>query len=153
MSVPNSKLQRGASYASEQAGQPGAVPGMTAWVGLVVFGGIMLVVLGLFHLMQGAVALFDNGFYHATPGDLVIVMDYTVWGWLHIGVGVVAIAAGMGIFLGRGWARFVGVVIAGISALGSMVFLPAYPLWSTILIAVDVLVIYALLVHGREVRN
>jgi hypothetical protein len=68
-------------------------------------------------------------------------------------VGVVALAAGTGVFLGMTWARVLGVLIAALSAWSSMLFLGAYPIWSTILIVIDVLVIYALVAHGKDVRG
>jgi hypothetical protein len=79
-------------------------------------------------------------------------MDFTAWGWTHMLIGVVAVGAGLGVLMGQMWARVVGIVIAVISALANIAFLSAYPVWSTIIIAMDVLVIYALAVHGREVK-
>lgn len=146
MSAPN-------SYASERPGRPSSVPAMTGWVGFVVFGGIMLVLLGLFHLFQGIIALADDSYYEATPAGLAVQWSYQTWGWIHLVIGAIGIVVGTGIFLGKLWARVYGVFIAAISAFASLTFLAAYPLWSTILIALDVLVIYALIVHGREVRN
>ena len=78
-------------------------------------------------------------------------MDYTAWGWTHLILGLIAVAVGIGVFAGQTWARVTGIIIAGISALTNIAFLPAYPIWVTIVIALDVLVIYALAVHGREV--
>jgi len=125
----------------------------TAWVGVLVFGGLMLFMLGVFHLIQGIVALTNNTFYIARTGDLVLAMDYTAWGWLHVALGVLALAAGTGIFVGALWARVAGVTVALISALSSMVFMPAYPVWGIIAIAFDVVVIYALVAHGHEMRG
>ncbi|MFI5891764.1 hypothetical protein ACIA5D_16790 [Actinoplanes sp. NPDC051513] len=141
------------SYATERPGRPASVPGMTGWVGILAFAGIMMVLLGIFHVIEGIVALADDSFYKARAAELALGFSYTVWGWLHVVVGAIAIAAGTGIFLGLMWARVAGVLIALVSAFSSLLFLAAYPVWSTILIAVDVLVIYALVAHGREVRN
>lgn len=80
----------------------------------------MLFLLGVFHLIQGIVALADHTFYIARKGDLVVARDYTAWGWPHLVLGVVALAAGAGIFLGALWARVAGVVVAVVSALSSM---------------------------------
>jgi hypothetical protein len=80
-------------------------------------------------------------------------MDYTAWGWTHLLLGVVAVAAGFGVLLGQMWARVAGIVIALLSALVNIAFVSAYPVWSTIIIATDVLVIYALAVHGREIKS
>jgi hypothetical protein len=141
------------SYATERPGRPGSAPPMTGWVGVVAFAGIMLVLLGIFHLIEGVVALADDSFYKARAADLALGISYTAWGWAHVIVGVVALAAGTGVFLGMTWARVLGVLIAALSAWSSMLFLGAYPIWSTILIVIDVLVIYALVAHGKDVRG
>ena len=79
-------------------------------------------------------------------------MDYTAWGWIHLIVGLIAIAVGIGLMTGNMAARIVGVIIAVISAILNLLFVGAYPVWSTIVIAVDVIVIYAIVVHGRELK-
>src|SRR4051812_42634191 len=95
-------------------------PVTTAWVGALVFAGLMLFLLGVFHVIQGIVALADHTFYIARKGHLVVAGDYTAWGWLHLVLGVVALAAGTGIFVGALWARVAGAVVAVVSALSSM---------------------------------
>jgi hypothetical protein len=125
----------------------------TGWVGLVVFGGIMMVLLGFFQGLQGLVAIFNDTYYLVTRDGLVLSFDYTVWGWIHLLFGIVALIAGFGVLAGMTWARVVGVIVAVLSALVNFVFFSAYPIWSTIIIVVDVLVIYALVAHGREVRD
>ncbi len=125
----------------------------TAWVGFVLFGGIMLLMMGGFQAIEGLVALFKNEVYLVSRNGLVVSMDYTAWGWTHLIIGLIAIAAGFGILVGQMWARIVGIIVALVSALLNIVFLPAYPVWSTIIIATDVLVIYALAVHGRELKS
>ncbi|MFI5896144.1 hypothetical protein ACIA5D_39190 [Actinoplanes sp. NPDC051513] len=146
-------MSRPTGYAAEQPSSADTEPPMTGWVGVLVFGGLMLFLLGVFHLIQGVVALTKDTFYIARKGDLVVSLDYTAWGWLHIVLGVVAVAAGAGIFVGALWARVAGVAVALVSALSSMVFMPAYPVWGIIAITFDVVVIYALVAHGREVRG
>jgi hypothetical protein len=113
----------------------------------------MLVMLGGFQAMEGIVAIIRDEYYLVTRNGLVIDLDYTTWGWIHLVLGLLAAAAGVGIFAGQMWARVLGIVIAVMSALANMAFLAAYPIWATIMIAVDVLVIYALAMHGREVRS
>jgi hypothetical protein len=120
---------------------------------MVLFGGIMMLMMGGFQLIEGLVALFRDNYYLVTRDGLVINVDYTAWGWTHLLIGVVAVATGLGVLAGQTWARVAGIVIALISALVNVAFLAAYPIWSTIIIAVDVLVIYALAVHGRDVRT
>lgn len=125
----------------------------TAWVGFVLFGGIMLLTVGAFQAIEGLVALFKDDYYLVTRNGLVFTLDYTTWGWTHLIIGLVAMAAGIGVILGQMWARVVGIVIAVISAFANLTFIAAYPLWCTIVIATDVLVIYALAVHGREIKS
>jgi hypothetical protein len=83
----------------------------------------------------------------------VVSVDYTVWGWVHLVIGVAAMAAGVGLLQGRNWGRIVVIVLAGLSAIVNLGFLSAYPIWSTIVIALDVIVIYALTVHWKDVRG
>lgn len=146
-------MSRSSGYSTERPSPRATAPGTTAWVGVLVFAGLMLFLLGVFHLIQGIVALADHTFYIAREGNLVVARDYTAWGWVHLVFGVVALAAGAGIFVGALWARVAGVVVAVISALSSMLFMPAYPLWGIIAIAFDVVVIYALVAHGNETRG
>jgi hypothetical protein len=110
----------------------------------------MLILLGTFHAIAGLVALFDEDYYLVGKGGLVVEVDYTGWGWVHLIVGVVLILAGMGLFSGQTWARIVAVTVAMISAVVNLAFLAAYPIWSAIMIAVDILVIYAVLVYGDK---
>jgi hypothetical protein len=127
--------------------------GPTAWAGWVVFAGVMLVTLGVFQVIEGMVALFDDGFYAVTSDGLVVDVDYNTWGWIHTAIGVVMILAGVGLLAGNMVARVVGVLIALVSAVANLVFISAYPLWSTIMITFAVIVIYAIIVHGREVKE
>jgi len=121
---------------------------VTGWVGWVAFAGIMLIMLGIFQAIEGFVAIFDNGYYLVRPNGLVVNVDYTAWGWTHLIIGLVAIAVGIGLMTGNMVARIVGVI----SAIVNLMFIAAYPVWSTIVIAVDVIVIYAIVVHGRELK-
>ena len=125
----------------------------TGWTGWVVFAAFIMVLVGCFQAIEGLVAIFDDGFYHVTDSGLVVEVDYTVWGWVHLLLGAAILAAGIGVLAGNMLARIVGVGLAGLSALVNLVFIEAYPVWSVIIITIDVLVIYALTVHGREMRD
>jgi hypothetical protein len=122
------------------------------WVGWVYFGGAMMILLGTFNLIEGLVALFNDQYYVATPQGL-LVFDITAWGWVHLIIGIAAIGVGIGVFTGATWARVTGVILCGINALAQLAFLSAYPVWAVIVIALDVLVIWALIVHGDEARD
>lgn len=124
-----------------------------AGVGWVLYAGIMLFIVGTFQGIAGLVALFNDNYYAVTKSGLVITVDYTAWGWVHLAIGVLAIAAGFGVMTARMWARVTAVVIAGLSAIVNLSFLNAAPLWCTIVIALDILVIYAVTAHGRDVES
>ena len=124
----------------------------TLWAGWVFFAGAMLIMMGAFQLTQGLVALLDDGFYAVSPDGLVVDVDYNTWGWIHIGIGLVGVLVGIGLMAGNLAARIAGVVIAFLSVLVNVAFVSAYPLWSVMVIVIDVIVIYAIVVHGREVE-
>ena len=127
--------------------------GQTGWVGWIVFAGFMLILVGAFHVIEGLVALFRDEVFLVGPRGLVVNVDYTAWGWAHVIGGILAILTGAGLLAGQMWARILAVVVAFASAVLNMAFLPAYPVWSAIVIALDVLVIWAVTVHGSEVKN
>jgi hypothetical protein len=128
-------------------------PEPSGWAGWVVFGAMMMILLGSFQVIAGLMALFDEGYYLVGPNGLVVDVDYTTWGWVHLGIGVVALAAGFGLVRGAMWARVLGIVVALVSAVVNFAFLPAYPLWAMMMIAFDVIVIYAIAAHGRELQR
>lgn len=127
-------------------------PRRTAWVGWLYFAGAMAVMVGIFQAIAGLVALFDDGYYLVTRSGLAVHLTYNEWGWIHLIGGLLLIAVGVGIVAGQTWARFAAVGIAVLSAVANFLFIGAYPVWSTIMIALNVLVIYAVTAHGREVR-
>ncbi|QYN38879.1 hypothetical protein K1T35_17730 [Pseudonocardia sp. DSM 110487] len=126
---------------------------VTGWAGWVAFAGIMLIMLGFFQAIEGLVALFNDGFYLVRPNGLVVNVDYNTWGWTHLILGAAAVAVGFGLMVGNTFARVAGIAIAMVSAILNLVFISAYPVWSTIVIAIDVIVIYAIVVHGRELKS
>jgi hypothetical protein len=126
--------------------------GTTAWVGWIAFAGMIMVMLGTFHIIQGLVALFNDEYYLVGKSGLIVNVDYTTWGWVHLIGGCVVLVAGLCVFAGQVWARTVGVLVALVSAVVNLGFLAAYPLWSMMMIALDVVVILALTVHGSEVK-
>jgi hypothetical protein len=134
----------------QRAGE--ASPTRTGWAGWVVFAAIMMIILGAFQAIAGFVALFDPGYYVVGANGFVVHVNYTAWGWTHLVVGLVALAAGFGLFTGAMWARVLGIVVAGISAIVNFAFIPAYPLWSLIMITLDVVIIYAIAAHGQELK-
>ena len=125
----------------------------TGWVAWISFVATMLVVVGLLQVLQGLAALLDDGFYVVGRNELLVDVDYTVWGWTHLLLGVLAILTAAGLFAGNTVARMVGVLIAMVSVAVNFVFLPAYPWWSLLVILFDLLVIYGLTAHGAEMKQ
>ena len=124
----------------------------SGWAGWVVFGGVMLILIGIIHLIQGIVALVNDDYYLVTRDGLVLNLDFTSWGWTHLVLGVLIGLVGVGLLAGNTAARVAGVVLAVLSAVVNLVFIAAYPAWSVVIIALDVIVIYAIVVHGRELQ-
>lgn len=121
------------------------------WSGPTVFAAAILVMLGAFHAIAGLVALFRDDYFLVTESGLVVTADFTVWGWTHLLVGALVAVTGAALLTGATWARVVAVVLAMLSALVNLAFLSAYPLWSTIMIALDILIIYAVTAHRDAV--
>jgi hypothetical protein len=139
---------------SEQQVSPQTVTdgASSPWVGWIAFAGAILVMLGTFHAIQGLIALFNSDYFLVRSSHLVISADFTAWGWVQLIGGIIVVLAGFGVFTGQVWARSVGVIVAMGSAVVNVGFLAAYPLWSLLMIALDVVVIMALTVHGSDIK-
>ena len=124
----------------------------TGWTGWIVFAGVMLIVVGALQAIYGLVAVLNDEWVVWGNGDAVL-LDITVWGWIHLIIGVVVVLAGFGVLSGNILARIVGVAVAVISLVAAFLALPLYPVWSIIVIAIDVLVIWALTAHGSEMKS
>ncbi|MGH3318986.1 MAG: DUF7144 family membrane protein [Streptosporangiaceae bacterium] len=124
----------------------------TGWIGWVIFAGVVMLVMGLFHVIEGLTALFNPGYFVVGQNGLAVSVDFTAWGWAHLVLGVIIFFAGAAVMAGRTWGRMVGITLAVLSAIVNIGFLAAFPLWSLIIIALDIVVIYALAVHGREAK-
>lgn len=120
------------------------------WIGWIAFAAAMIMIAGAFDVLQGFVALLDDNYLATTPDGLTVEVSYTVLGWLQIGLGVVAFAIGVGMLVGATVALVAGVIVAAVSAIVHMAMMAAYPAWSIVVIAFDVIVIYAIFTHGRE---
>jgi hypothetical protein len=121
-----------------------------AAVGFTLFAAIMMIMIGVFQGIAGVVALINDEFY-VVGEEWVFQFDITTWGWVHLLVGVLIGLAGVALFSGAVWARTIGVILAGISAIVNFAWLPWYPIWGIIMITVNVFVIWALTVHGRDI--
>jgi hypothetical protein len=115
-----------------------------AWaIGLGMFAGVILLTLGTFQALEGLAAILNDKVYVAGI-DYAYSFDLTAWGWIHMTVGLIAVATGIGLLLEQGWARVVGLILAVLSALLNFMFIPYYPLWSLVVIAFAIAAIWAL---------
>ena len=156
-----SDMSNYSSASSMQAGMPQhATSGgpitehpQTAWAGWAYFAGIMMMMVGAFQIIEGLTALFNQNYLLVKSSGLVVHVNFTAWGWVHLIIGVVAVGAGFAVMAGRMWGRVIGILMAGLSAIVNLAFIAAYPLWAMTIITVDGLVIYALAVHGGELKS
>ena len=130
----------------------GYYPPPSPWVGWIGFAGVLMIMLGALHAFQGLVALFKDEYFLVTSNGLAVTFDFTAWGWMSLIVGVIVVVAGLCVMAGQMWARVVGVLLAALSILANVAFLAAYPLWSLIMIAMDIVIIMALTVHGSDIK-
>ena len=117
--------------------------------GMTTFAGVLLIIAGAFDVIEGLVALFRNEVYVAGR-EYVFAFDLTAWGWTHLIVGAVVAGAGFAILSGQVWGRSVGVGIAVLSMLANFLFIPYYPVWSLLIIALNFFVIWALIAYKRD---
>lgn len=125
----------------------------TGWVGWARFAAVILIISGIFSGIQGLVALIGPNTYYVVSGGDLFLFDVAGWGWWNLILGVALLLTGLALFTGALWARVVAVVIAVLSAVVQLLLVPAQPWWSFIVIAMDVLIIYAVVAHGEELRN
>lgn len=118
-------------------------PGERVGKGISVFAAIMLITAGLFQFFEGLAAARSDTVYSSIK-EYSYRMDLTGWGWTHMVIGAAAFVVGVAILAGQTWAMIAGMVLAGLSAVMNFLFLPYYPTWSMTIIAVDVVVIWAL---------
>lgn len=125
----------------------------TGWVGWVGFAAIILILNGAISAIQGIVALIGSNTYYVATRAGLFLFDITGWGWWNLIIGVLLVLTGVALFSGAMWARVIAVILVCLSALGQLFLVPAQPWWSVIVIAIDVLVIYAITAHGREMAR
>lgn len=119
--------------------------------GGVVLAGSLMVMVGLFQGFQGLAAVIKQQFFVPLP-NYWLTIDVSTWGWIHLIGGALIVLAGIFLFMGAAWARIVAIVLAILSAVANFVWLPHYPLWSILIIALDVFIVWVLVAYGREAR-
>lgn len=125
---------------------------VSAWTGWVFFAGFMMIVMGFLQTISGLTALLNNKWLLTTPNHLLF-LNFTAWGWAHLLLGIVVLVAGFYVMHGSTWARILGVILAAISFIANLAYVNTYPIWSITIMIIDVLVIYALIVHGGELKE
>ncbi|MFE2426765.1 hypothetical protein ACFXJ5_08415 [Streptomyces sp. NPDC059373] len=122
----------------------------TSWI---AFAGVMMIFGGAMAIIEGIAAIAKDDVFVVTR-NYAYTFNLTSWGWIHLVLGVLVVLAGIALFTGAMWARVTGVVLAGLSMVANFMWLPYYPVWAIVLIAVDAFVIWALCVgSGREART
>ncbi len=124
---------------------------VTGWVGWIVFAGFFMIINGIFGGLQGLSALLRDQSYLVVGENGLLTFNYTAWGWIHLILGILLIVVGVFLLRGAGWARILAVIVVGIHMVAQFGFISSYPVWGIIMIALDALILYALLVHGREI--
>jgi hypothetical protein len=123
-----------------------------AWAGWITFAAVTLTLIGTLNLLQGFIALFDDGFFVVPREDDLLLVDFTAWGVIMLGWGLLLIAAGLAVVAGRGWARWFAVCVVFVNVIAQIGFLSAYPTWSAVMILLDVLVLFALTARWSEAQ-
>jgi hypothetical protein len=121
-------------------------------VGAYVFAGVMMMLMGAFEAIQGLAAIIDDDFFLVTE-NYVFDLDVTAWGWIHLILGLLVAFGGYALWAGRTWARVLALVLASLSAIVNFLWIPYYPFWSILMIALSVWVIWALTSRWDEVTG
>ena len=133
---------------------PGANrPVASGWVGWIWFAGLVMVLVGTINAIEGLAAIVEDDVFVTTGQGGLLVFDLTTWGWVHLLIGALQILAGLALFSGATWARITAIVLVMLSVIGHIAWLNAQPVWSVIVIVLDLLVLWALVVHGDEARE
>jgi hypothetical protein len=138
-------------YAGSPAGGSEAA-GESRMLGFVLFAGTIMILVGVFEVIIGMTALFFNGYFEATK-DPLVTSNYDAWGWTHTVLGAVAILAGLGLFRGKLWARILGILFALTCAVVNLGFLSVAPFMSVTVIALCIVCVFAITVHGAELEE
>ena len=126
----------------------------TGWTGWIVFAATMMIIAASLNMIYGLIAVVNDtwvGWNSETAN--AVVLDISQWGWVQLILGGVLLLSGIGVMSGTILARTVGVIVAGLNLIGNFMFIPVYPIWTLTVIVLDVLVIWALTAHGREMRG
>ncbi|MFI9509797.1 hypothetical protein [Nocardia sp. NPDC052566] len=110
---------------------------------MTIFAGVLILITGILHLLTAIAAIAGRDIFVVTE-DQVFLVDVTAWGWIHLVIAILVVIAGVGVVTGKTWGYVMGIVMAAISILDNFLFAPIYPFWALVMIAIDILVIWAL---------
>lgn len=122
----------------------------TRMSGWIEFAAVMMIISGMFEIVSGLVAIFKPSTYFVTSSTTLFIMSYNDWGLAHLVIGGILILSAMALLAGKLWGRIIAIFLAITSALANFAFIRAYPLWSIIIIILDILIIYAVASYGNE---
>lgn len=125
----------------------------TGWVGWGYFAAIVLLIAGIFDAIYGLMAIIGPDTAYFLTSENLFMLNVAGWGWWHLLIGVLLIVTAIALFGGATWARVIAIILAILNAIGQLFMIPAQPWLSILLIVLDILVIYALTVHGRELKR
>lgn len=117
---------------------------VSGWaIGGVTFAATILLIIGTFQVIAGLVAIIDDEFY-VVGRNYTFELDASAWGWIHLVIGLLVGLCGFGLFTRSAWAGVGAIFFASLSAIANFFFIPYYPFWSIVIIALDVWVIWAI---------
>ena len=117
-------------------------------LGFTLLASVLMMVSGVWAFFEGLAAIIRGSWFVVAP-HYVYDMSAVGWGWIHLILGVLIAAAGVALLRDMMWARITGVVLAALITIANFVFIPYYPVWSIVLISLNVFVIWALLTPRR----
>jgi hypothetical protein len=127
---------------------------VTGWVGWIIFAAVFMIVIGAMNAIQGLAALFrDEAYWVNLYNGNVVTFDITTWGWIHLIFGILLVLVGVLLMQGSTFARVMGIALVSLNLIAQFTWATLYPFWGLIAIAIDIVIIYALVVHGRELRT
>lgn len=127
-------------------------PASRGAIGGVIFGATAMLLIGVWQILMGIAVLVADDLF-VLDGEYAYEFDTASWGWVHLIVGIVVFLVGLALFSGARWARFLTILLAMIAAIANFFFLPFFPVWSIVVIAAAVFVIWAVAnapVDGRR---
>ena len=130
-----------ATYETRDEPDSGEVSGWA--IGAVAFAGTIMVLAGVFQALAGLVAIFNDEFY-VVARNYTFDLDVSAWGWIHLIIGLLVLATGMGLFARATWAGVTAIMLCMLAALSNFFFIPYYPIWALLVIGLNIWVIWAL---------